>query len=118
MNSRTMILASMLLMTPVLTIADETIDITTLIEKAKNATFTERFEIIGKIKEKLSTMNEEDREVAMAEIQVVRDRTRQERKEQFAGEMSEKRIADIKANMTPEQVKEFDAKIKAHQEKE
>jgi hypothetical protein len=118
MNSKTILLAGMLLMTPMLMMAEEVKDITVLIEKAQNATFSERFEIIGQIKKHLSTLNEQDREVAMAQIQVARDATRQERKEQFGGEMSEERIADIKANMTAEQVTDFEKRLESHKKGE
>jgi hypothetical protein len=118
MNSKTILLAGMLLMTPILTIAEEVTDLTVLIEKAQNATFSERFEIISQIKEHLTTLNEEDREVAMAQIQVARDGTRQKRKEQFGGEMSEERIADLKSNMTPEQVVDFEKRLKSHKKGE
>jgi hypothetical protein len=76
MKLRTIVLTGMLLATPIFLIADEATNITALIEKAKNATFFDRFEIIGQIKAQLSTMNEDDRAVAMTEIKIARESVR------------------------------------------
>ena len=70
------VLAGMLLATPVLVHADEARDISILIEKAKNSTFLVRFEIISEIKAQLATMNDDDRAVAMAKIEVARESIR------------------------------------------
>jgi hypothetical protein len=115
MKLRTILLAGMLLATPILVMANEVTDVSILIEEAKNATPDKRFSIINDIKTQIATMNEDDRAVALAELQTARDSVRQERKEQFGGEMSEEKIAEIKANMTPEQIEAFDAKVQSRQ---
>jgi hypothetical protein len=70
------VLAGLLLSTPMLVHADEARDISILIEKAKNSTFLEKFEIISEIKAQLATMNDDDRAVAMAKIEVARESIR------------------------------------------
>jgi hypothetical protein len=115
MKLRTILLAGMLLATPILVMADEVTDVSILIEEAKNATPDKRFEIINDIKAQIARMNEDDRAVALAEVQAARDGVRQERQGQFAGEMTEEKIAEIKANMTPEQEVAFDARMAERQ---
>jgi hypothetical protein len=115
MKLRTILLAGMLLATPILVMADEVTDVSILIEEAKNATPDKRFSIINEIKTQIATMNEDDRAVALAEVQAARDGVRQERQGQFGAEMTEDKIAEIKANMTPEQVEAFDARMESRQ---
>jgi hypothetical protein len=115
MKLRTILLAGMLLATPILVMANEVTDVSILIEEAKNATPDKRFSIINDIKTQIATMNEDDRAVALAEVQAVRDGVREERQGQFGAEMTEDKIAEIKANMTPEQEVAFDARMAERQ---
>jgi hypothetical protein len=116
MKLNTTLLAGLLLGATILTMAEEEVDINVLITEAKNAAPAERFELINKIKIQISTMNEAERSAALAEMQASRDAMRATRASQFSGELTEDKIAEIKENMTPEQIEAFDARMAEREE--
>jgi hypothetical protein len=111
MKLRSILLAGILLGTTTLAMAEEVVDITNLIEEAQNATPEQRFELINEIKDQIATMNEDDRATAIAQVQASRDTMRETRRDQFSGELTDDKIAEIKANMSPEQIEAFDARL-------
>jgi len=111
MKLRTILLTGILLGTTTLAIATEPVDITNLIEEAKNSAPEQRFELINQIKGQIATMNESDRATAIAQVQSSRDTMRNTRANQFSGELTDDKIAEIKATMSPEQIKIFEERI-------
>jgi arginine/lysine/ornithine decarboxylase len=77
--------------------SEEMIDITKLIEEAKKAPFEKRFKLILKIKKTIASMNDENRAMAIAEVQTQRKSFRKEN------------------NMSQKQVDAFKAKMKAYE---
>ena len=111
MKLRTVLITGILLGTSTLSMASEPVDITNLIEQAKNSAPEQRFELINEIKGQIATMNENDRATAIAQVQASRDAMRNTRTNQFSGELTDDKIAEIKATMSTEQVKAFEERL-------
>jgi hypothetical protein len=60
---------STFLMLPILSNDKDNKEITVLIDKAKNAPLSQRIELIMQIKQNIASMNDENRAIAIAEVQ-------------------------------------------------
>jgi hypothetical protein len=84
-------------MTPIISKEQKTVDIAALIEEAKKAPLEKRFKLILEIKKTIASMNDENRAMAIAEVQTQRKSFRKEN------------------NMSQKQVDAFKAKMKAYE---
>ncbi len=93
----TILCVSMLLFTSAFSEDKESVDIAALIEEAKKAPLPKRFELIIQIKKEIATMNDENRAIAIAEVQTQRNAFRNEN------------------NMSKTELEAFKQKIKAYE---
>jgi hypothetical protein len=97
MKLKNLFFIGILLTTPLISIEEDNVTITALIDEAKKAPLFKRIELIIKIKKVIASMNEEKRAVAIAEVQVQREAFRNEN------------------NVSQEQIEEFRAKMIAYE---
>jgi len=97
----TIFCVSILLMAPLLsdTLSNEkkSVDISVLIEEAKKAPLEKRFELILEIKKEIANMNDENRAIAIAKVQIQRKAFRAEN------------------NISKKEIETFKRKIKAYE---
>jgi hypothetical protein len=90
-------LVCIFLITPLISKEQKSVDIAALIDEAKKAPLEKRFELIIKIKKTIANMNDENRAIAIAQVQAKREAFKNEN------------------NMSQEQVEAFKLKIHAYE---